>query len=158
MEQMAKNRIIIEIEPRYSCLCAQVTSSTYEKKSRTTVIYKNGRFYLKHNLFAEDIPAVIAFKAMGMECDQEIAQLVGSELPILSSLALSLQECSQENVLSEQQALEFIASKLKSQKNPFAQSAARTHNRIDETIDILENVILAHIPLSKNHRFFAKCR
>ena len=122
------------------------------------MIYKNWRFYLKHNLFAEDIPAVIAFKAMGMECDQEIAQLVGSELPILSSLALSLQECSQENVLSEQQALEFIASKLKSQKNPFAQSAARTHNRIDETIDILENVILAHIPLSKNHRFFAKCR
>ena len=97
---MAKNRIIIEVEPKYHCLCAQVTSSTYEKKSRTTVIFKNGRFYLKHNLFAEDIPAVIAFKAMGMECDQEIAQLVGSELPILSSLALSLQECSQENVLS----------------------------------------------------------
>jgi DNA-directed RNA polymerase III subunit RPC2 len=34
---------------------------------------KNERFYLKHNLFAEDIPAVVAFKAMGMECDQEIA-------------------------------------------------------------------------------------
>lgn len=155
---MAKNRIIIEVEPKYHCLCAQVTSSTYEKKSRTTVIYKNGRFYLKHNLFAEDIPAVIAFKAMGMECDQEIAQLVGSEQPILSSLALSLQECSQQNVLSEQQALDYIASKLKSQKSPYAQSSARAWNRIDETIDILENVILAHIPLTKNLRFFAKCR
>ena len=72
-EQMAKNRIIIEVEPKYHCLCAQVTSSTYMNKSRTTVIFKNGRFYLKHNLFAEDIPAVVAFKAMGMECDQEIA-------------------------------------------------------------------------------------
>ena len=72
-EQIAKNRIIIEVDPRYGCLCAQVTSQTYEKKSRTTVIYKGGRFYLKHNLFAEDIPAVIAFKAMGMECDKEIA-------------------------------------------------------------------------------------
>lgn len=89
-EQMAKNRIIIEVEPKYHSLCAQVTSSTYEKKSRTTVIFKNGRFYLKHNLFAEDIPAVIAFKAMGMECDQEIAQLVGSEPLILASLSLSL--------------------------------------------------------------------
>ena len=68
-EQMAKNRIIIEIEPKYHCLCAQVTSSTYEKKSRTTVIFKNGKFYPKHNLFAEDIPVVVAFKAMGMECD-----------------------------------------------------------------------------------------
>jgi DNA-directed RNA polymerase III subunit RPC2 len=68
-EQMAKNRIIIEVDPKTSNLCAQVTSSTYEKKSRTTVIQKNDKFYLKHNLFAEDIPAVVAFKAMGMQCD-----------------------------------------------------------------------------------------
>ena len=99
---MAKNRIIIEIEPKYHCLSANVTSQTYEKKSRTVVIYRNGKFYLKHNLFSEDIPAVIAFKAMGMECDQEIAQLVGSEPEFLNSLSLSLQECSVENVLSEQ--------------------------------------------------------
>jgi len=72
-EQIAKNRIIIEVDSKTSNLCAQVTSSTYEKKSRTTVIMKNERFYLKHNLFAEDIPAVLAFKAMGMQCDQEIA-------------------------------------------------------------------------------------
>ncbi len=65
-EQIAKNRIIIEVDSKTGNLCAQVTSSTYEKKSRTTVIMKNERFYLKHNLFAEDIPAVLAFKAMGM--------------------------------------------------------------------------------------------
>jgi DNA-directed RNA polymerase III subunit RPC2 len=65
------------------------------------VIQKNGRFYLKHNLFSEDIPAVVAFKAMGMSCDQEIAQLVGSQQDFLNALALSLQECSQANVLSE---------------------------------------------------------
>jgi DNA-directed RNA polymerase III subunit RPC2 len=77
------------------------------------VIFKQQRFYLKHNLFAEDIPAVVAFKAMGIECDQEIAQLVGSEQQFLNALALSLQECSQANVLSRTQALEYIASKLK---------------------------------------------
>jgi len=43
------------------------------KKSRTTVTHKNEKFYLKHNTFAEDIPAVVAFKAMGMETDQEVA-------------------------------------------------------------------------------------
>ena len=63
---MAKNRIIIEVYSKTNNLCAQVTSSTYEKKSRTTVIQKNERFYLKQNLFSEDIPVVIAFKAMGM--------------------------------------------------------------------------------------------
>ena len=69
---MSKNRIIIEVDSKKN-LCAQVTSSTYEKKSRTTITYKNEKFFLKHNTFSEDIPVVIAFKAMGMECDQEIA-------------------------------------------------------------------------------------
>ena len=36
--------------------------------------------------------------------------------------------------------------------------ASRNQDRIRETVDILENVILAHIPLSKNLKFFAKCR
>lgn len=93
-EQMAKNRIIIEVESKNHNLCAQVTSSTYEKKSRTTVIQKKGCFYLKHNLFSEDIPAFVVFKAMGMECDQEIAQLIGTEPLILNELAMSLQQCS----------------------------------------------------------------
>jgi DNA-directed RNA polymerase III subunit RPC2 len=34
----------------------------------------------------------------------------------------------------------------------------RQFTRIDETIDILKNVFLAHIPVSKNMPFFAKCR
>jgi DNA-directed RNA polymerase III subunit RPC2 len=46
-----------------------VTSSTYEKKSRTTIVCKNDKFYLKHNTLTEDIPVVVAFKAMGMQCD-----------------------------------------------------------------------------------------
>ena len=34
----------------------------------------------------------------------------------------------------------------------------RQFTRIDETIDILKNVFRAHIPVSKNMPFFAKCR
>lgn len=77
-EQMSKNRIIIEIDSKKN-LCAQVTSSTYMTKSRTTIVNKNDKFYLKHNTFQDDIPIVIVFKAMGMECDQEIAQMIGSD-------------------------------------------------------------------------------
>jgi len=61
-------------------------------------------------------------------------------------------------VLTQNQALEYIASKLRNQKNPFSSTSARQWTRIDETLDILKNVILAHIPLSKNMPFFAKCR
>ena len=57
---------------------------------------------------------MIAFKAMGMQCDQEIAQMVGSDQQFLNGMALSLQECSQANVLTESQALEYIAARLKS--------------------------------------------
>ncbi len=64
-EQMSKNRIIIEKDPKKN-FCAQVTSSTYEKKSRTTIIHNKDKFYLKHNTLDEDIPVVVAFKAMGM--------------------------------------------------------------------------------------------
>ena len=69
---MSKNRIIIEIDSKQN-FCAQVTSSTYTTKSRTTIVHKHDKFYLKHNTFGEDIPVVIAFKAMGMQSDQEIA-------------------------------------------------------------------------------------
>jgi len=71
---------------------------------------------------------------------------------------LSLQECSQANVLTKTQALDYIASKLKTQKSTFASSAKPLSSRIDETKDILQNVILAHIPLSRHMPYFAKCR
>ena len=99
-EQMSKNRIIIELDSKGN-VCAQVTSSTYERKSRTTIVHKNDKFYLKHNTFSDDISVVVAFKAMGMETDQEIAQIIGSEAKYLDALALSLQECSQLNILTQ---------------------------------------------------------
>lgn len=79
--------------------------------------------------------------------------MVGSDTLFLNSMALSLQECSQTNVLTETQAIDYIASKLKSQKN-----AGKPWQRIAEVKDIFTNVILAHIPMSKNMPFFAKCR
>ena len=68
-------------------------------------------------------------------------------------MALSLQECSQANVLTEAQALEYIAMRLKTQK-----TLNKPWQRIAEVKDIFQNVILAHIPLSTNMPFFAKCR
>jgi DNA-directed RNA polymerase III subunit RPC2 len=40
--------MIVE-EDRKGGIQCQVTSSTHEKKSRTNVIVKNGKYYLKHN-------------------------------------------------------------------------------------------------------------
>jgi DNA-directed RNA polymerase III subunit RPC2 len=60
------------------------------QKTRTTITYKNDKFYLKQNSFSEDIPIVVIFKAMGMECDQEVAQMVGTDVKYLDKLALSI--------------------------------------------------------------------
>jgi DNA-directed RNA polymerase III subunit RPC2 len=40
--------MIVE-EDRKGGIQCQVTSSTHEKKSRTNLIVKNGKYYLKHN-------------------------------------------------------------------------------------------------------------
>jgi DNA-directed RNA polymerase III subunit RPC2 len=37
-------------------------SSTHERKSRTNLMVKNGKIYLKLNLLSEDVPIVILMK------------------------------------------------------------------------------------------------
>ena len=51
----------------------------------------------------QDIPIVIAFKAMGFECDQEIVQMVGTEEKILASMAPCLEECHKAQVYTQMQ-------------------------------------------------------
>ncbi|KAJ1465514.1 hypothetical protein T484DRAFT_1648057, partial [Baffinella frigidus] len=70
-EQLSKNRIIIEKDPKGQP-SANVTSSTARSKTRTAIIIKNGKFHLKHNSFTDGIPIVIALKAMGCTTDQEV--------------------------------------------------------------------------------------
>ncbi len=53
-----------------------VTSSTNEVKSRTIVVAKGTKLLMRHNSFTDDIPVCIVLKAMGMETDQEIMQMV----------------------------------------------------------------------------------
>ena len=56
-------------------------------------------------------------------------------------------------MLSQNQALTFIGSKVKSAK--FGPSKK---SKTDEARDILKNVVLAHIPLARSLQFFSKCR
>jgi len=60
-EQLSKNRIIVEVD-RKGQVGASVTSSTHERKSKTNLISKGGRLYIKHNTLSEDIPVVIVLK------------------------------------------------------------------------------------------------
>lgn len=99
-EQLSKNRIITEFDDKGQ-VAASVTSSTHERKSRTSISMKQGRFVLKHNTLAEDIPLVVCFKAMGMESDQDIMQMVGSGDVVERLIIPSLEVCTQLKVFTQ---------------------------------------------------------
>lgn len=51
---------------------------------------------------------MIALKAMGVESDQEILQLIGPEQVFVPLLMPTFQECKQIGIHTAQQALEYI--------------------------------------------------
>ena len=149
-EQLSKNRMIVDIDRKGNIGC-QVTSSTHERKSRTNLIVKGGKYYLKHNSFTDDMPVVVVFKAMGVHTDQEIVQLVGSEEDILSVFAPSLEECANLKIFTQLQALEYIGSKTRINR-----TWGKPKSKVDEACDVLMGVVLAHVPV-QNYNFRMKC-
>lgn len=143
-EQLSKNRMIIEYDTK-GFLSASVTSSTHERKSKTIIFMKNGKMYMKHNSFAEDMPIVVVLKAMGLESDQELVQLVGSEPMYTDGLAPSLNECAQLGVRTQDVALEWLGSRVQSQIK-----RRKYRPKADEARDVLAGSVLNHIPV---HRY-----
>ncbi len=113
-EQLSKNRIIIERDQKG--LFASVQSSTHERKSRSTILMKHGKFYLHHNTLEADINVAIVLRAMGIETDQEIVQLVGIEPHFVDGMAPTLEECAQEEIHTATEALLYIGKKAKTFK------------------------------------------
>lgn len=155
-EQLSKNRMIVEEDRKNGIMC-QVTSSTHERKSRTVVGVKHNRYFLKHNSFTEDIPVIIIFKAMGLECDQAIVQMIGVSEAVQAAIAPSLEECHRSQVYTQTQALRFLGGKLKHRRMFFAGGGGgHRKNPVDDARDILATTVLAHVPVEDfNFRF--KC-
>uniref|UniRef100_T1J8E2 DNA-directed RNA polymerase subunit beta n=1 Tax=Strigamia maritima TaxID=126957 RepID=T1J8E2_STRMM len=141
-EQLAKNRMIVE-EGKDGITC-QVTSMTQERKSRTNVIVKQDKFYLKVNILSDPIPIVIVFKAMGFECDQLIVQMVGTTDASMAAFAASLEECHRLEIFTKRQALEFIGKKFR-QRQGWINRNKKTP--VEEARELLTTNILAHIPV-----------
>ncbi len=151
-EQISNNRIIIELDAKKN-LCAQVTSSTHDTKSRTTIYYKKEKLYLKHNSFDTDIPIFAVFKAMGLESDIEIVSLIGITSEIFEEISASLQEISQLNILTQNDALRYISKCLKQSKTP----NKRKEPSLDYTKDVVHHMILSHI-ICEGNSTLPKCR
>ncbi|SGY19941.1 BQ5605_C017g08396 [Microbotryum silenes-dioicae] len=156
-EQLSKNRIIVETEPKKGLVQASVTSSTLERKSKTYILTKHGKIYLKHNSIHEDIPVAIVLRALGVVSSREIVQLVcGNDDEFRSHFAINIEELEdlktksgqQIPVQTQQQALDYIGSRVKiiRRTGPGA-SWSQRRPASEEAIEVLATVVLAHVPV-----------
>lgn len=146
-EQLSKNRIIVEAgigKDDEQAIQASVTSSTHERKSKTYILTKNGRIWLKHNSFAEDIPIVIALKALGLSSDKEILDMVaGSSDAYRDTFAINLEAAAEKGVYTTAQALDYVGSRTKNARK--AGPSASRKSSAEEALECFATVVVAHI-------------
>lgn len=146
-EQLSKNRVILEEDAKGE-ICASITSSTHERKSKAYILMKHGKVYMKNNTLGDDVPIAIVLKAMGIESDMEAVQLVGSEDFIVNALALSLEEPRKLGIHTQLQALKYIGSKIRRYSNSYRKPLPPE----EEAREVLDRVVLSHVPV--NHYDF----
>ncbi|SOV08039.1 probable DNA-directed RNA polymerase III, 130 KD subunit [Ustilago sp. UG-2017a] len=145
-EQLSKNRIIVEADTKKGSVSASVTSSTHERKSKSYVLTKHGKIFLKHNSLHEDIPIAVAFKAMGIQADREILQLVAGHDDIYKELfAINLEEAARLGIYTRKQALDYIGARAKASRKPLSMRRPLS----EEALDVLATVIMAHVPVER---------
>lgn len=141
-EQLSKNRIIVEADEKKGIVQASVTSSTHERKSKTYVVTKNDKIYLKHNSISEDVPIVIMLKAAGITSDLEILQLVCGANPTYQDLFLiNFEEAAKLEVFTQHQALMFVGKRVKTMRK----AGTLKLTQLQEGIEAVATTIVAHL-------------
>lgn len=157
-EQLSKNRVIVEKDDKGG-VQASVTSSTHERKSKTYVVLKKDRILLTHNILVEAIPIVIVLKALGGLSDYDIMELVaGGDSRYQDDFLINFEDAAKAGVYTQQQALEYVGARVKmgGPKKPSPKfSAGPRRNPIEEGLDALSNLIVAHVTV-KDLDFYPK--
>jgi len=119
-EQPLNNRIIVEYDA-FRRPSAFVTSSSMEYKTRLVVcehIRANKRgLFVKHGGFVDLIPVSILLRAMGVQTDMGIIQVVGVESVYVEAMMPSMQELHDRGLFTQKAALAYLEPKLKLAKD-----------------------------------------
>lgn len=142
-EQMVRNRIIVEEDGKE--IIASCNSFTHAKKTKTSVVGKAGKYYIRNNMFQDDILITVIFKAMGIVSDIDIIQMVGETEKYLDKFIACIENCQELGIFSEKQALKYLNNKRRQTR--MAQSYAAKFNVIDEMKDLLAANVLSHVPV-----------
>ncbi|MBS7623373.1 DNA-directed RNA polymerase subunit B [Candidatus Bathyarchaeota archaeon] len=113
LEDLAPNRVLVDVEkvgltPNYK---AKIFSTTVGFRARIEVTVKSdGAIYVSMPGMPADIPFVIIMKALGVDADVKIAELVSVDEEIQNELSESFEKAL--DVTSTQDALLFIGNRL----------------------------------------------
>lgn len=160
-EQPSRNRILVEEGP-----VAYVTSSAIWKSRTNVFINKKKEIQLKHNVFVDEgIPIYIVFKAMGMEPEMKITELIcgapkngtNTDHKIdLDEVAPSIAACHKAGIFSTESALRYMGAKLKMKPGFDQRQSARQKQPWERVKEILASAVISHVPV-ENFQFWNKC-
>lgn len=77
--------------------------------------------------------------------DQEILQLIGTDVDTQQKFAPTLEECHNLKIYTQDQALKYLGTKLVVKR--YITTASKTKTPMDEARDLLATTILAHVPV-----------
>ncbi|KAJ9617020.1 DNA-directed RNA polymerase III complex subunit Rpc2 [Cladophialophora chaetospira] len=146
-EQLSKNRIIVEADPKKDSIVASVTSSTHARKSKSYIVLKKDLLYMRHNILKDDIPVCILLKAMGVASDMDMMAIVaGTDSTLQEDFAISFEETIKAQIHTQQQALDYIGARLKitTKNTPFGQTR---RNFVQEAVECISAIFIAHVPI-----------
>ncbi|KAK0303454.1 DNA-directed RNA polymerase III complex subunit Rpc2 [Friedmanniomyces endolithicus] len=141
-EQLSKNRIIVESAK--GIIQASVTSHTSHVKTKTYVLLKKGLLYLRHNTLNEDVPVAIVLRAMGVQSDHEILLITaGNDATYQDEFAPNLEQAALEGVFTQEQALDYVASKLKADRFPSFGRVPKSPKQ--QALEKLAETVIPHV-------------
>ena len=101
-EQLSKNRVIIELDAKRMLALPSRVVRTRESLAE---YFLQEQPRVPQAPLGDEIPIVVVLKAMGLESDQEIMQLIGSESELMDLFVGSLEEPYTMGIFNQQQAL-----------------------------------------------------
>lgn len=152
-EQLCRNKILVEVSHQTGLLQACCASATLETKSKIAICLKNSVIHLKSSSFKELVPISIIFKAMGVESDKAIVELLNPFLTQSEAsnhcqkfepiIYLSFEPLCKNHVLTREDAINYLSTRIKYLfKTEKVRSASE---RMKEVKEILSKIILPHI-------------
>mmetsp|Transcript_6488 Transcript_6488/g.15811 ORF Transcript_6488/g.15811 Transcript_6488/m.15811 type:complete len:1189 (-) Transcript_6488:33-3599(-) len=147
-EQPLNNRIIVEYDSQRR-VQAFVTSSGMEFKTRLVVcehqrVGKRGLF-VRHSAFTDLIAVSVLLRAMGVQTDMELIQVVGVEPEYVEAMMPSVQECHERGLFTQKAAIKYLEGKLKLLKE------GKSWGKNVDAWQVISRQVLSHIPVQDDN-------